>query len=52
MQKVPYPTYRFSIKPEQLGVWVDVLTEEAVDDDGIMDVVRARMRESNVEESA
>ncbi len=27
VKKVPYPTYRFAIKPEQLGVWVDVLTE-------------------------
>jgi ABC-type nitrate/sulfonate/bicarbonate transport system substrate-binding protein len=27
VQKVPYPTYRFTIKPEELGVWVDVLTE-------------------------
>jgi NitT/TauT family transport system substrate-binding protein len=27
VQKIPYPTYRFPIKPEQLGVWVDVLTE-------------------------
>jgi ABC-type nitrate/sulfonate/bicarbonate transport system substrate-binding protein len=25
--KVPYPTYRFTLKPEELGVWVDVLTE-------------------------
>jgi ABC-type nitrate/sulfonate/bicarbonate transport system substrate-binding protein len=27
VQKVPYPTYRFTIKPEELAVWVDVLTE-------------------------
>jgi NitT/TauT family transport system substrate-binding protein len=27
VQKVPYPTYRFSIQPEQLRVWVDVLTD-------------------------
>ena len=27
VQKVPYPTYRFTIKPEELGVWVDVLIE-------------------------
>lgn len=25
--KVPYPTYRFTLKPEELGVWVDVLAE-------------------------
>lgn len=23
--KVPYPTYRFRLKPQELGVWVDVL---------------------------
>jgi ABC-type nitrate/sulfonate/bicarbonate transport system substrate-binding protein len=27
VQKVPYPTYRFTIKPEELGVWVEVLIE-------------------------
>ncbi|MPZ55925.1 MAG: PhnD/SsuA/transferrin family substrate-binding protein [Rhizobiales bacterium] len=27
VQKVPFPTYSFTIKPEQLGVWVDVLNE-------------------------
>ena len=27
VQKVPYPTYRFTLKPEELGVWVDVLTD-------------------------
>jgi ABC-type nitrate/sulfonate/bicarbonate transport system substrate-binding protein len=27
VEKVPYPTYRFTIKPEELGVWVDVLNE-------------------------
>jgi ABC-type nitrate/sulfonate/bicarbonate transport system substrate-binding protein len=25
--KVPYPTYRFTLKPEELGVWVDVLAD-------------------------
>jgi hypothetical protein len=25
VQKVPLPTYRFTIKPDELGVWIDVL---------------------------
>jgi hypothetical protein len=25
--KVPLPTYRFTIKPEELGVWIDVLRD-------------------------
>lgn len=25
--KVPYPTYRFTLKPEELGAWVDVLND-------------------------
>jgi hypothetical protein len=24
---VPLPTYRFTIKPEEMAVWADVLTE-------------------------
>ena len=27
VQSVPYPTYSFTIKPDQLAVWIDVLTE-------------------------
>ena len=27
LNKVPLPTYRFTIKPEELAVWVDVLNE-------------------------
>jgi NitT/TauT family transport system substrate-binding protein len=27
VQKVPLPTYRFTIKPEELGVWIDVLKD-------------------------
>jgi ABC-type nitrate/sulfonate/bicarbonate transport system substrate-binding protein len=27
VQQIPYPTYRFPIKPEQLAVWVDVLKD-------------------------
>jgi NitT/TauT family transport system substrate-binding protein len=27
VQNVPLPTYRFTIKPEEMAVWVDVLTE-------------------------
>jgi NitT/TauT family transport system substrate-binding protein len=25
--KVPLPTYRFTIKPDELGVWIDVLKD-------------------------
>ena len=25
--KVPLPTYRFTIKPEELGVWIEVLKD-------------------------
>jgi NitT/TauT family transport system substrate-binding protein len=27
VQKVPLPTFRFTIKPDELGVWIDVLKE-------------------------
>jgi NitT/TauT family transport system substrate-binding protein len=27
VQKVPLPTYRFTIKPQEMAVWTDVLTE-------------------------
>jgi ABC-type nitrate/sulfonate/bicarbonate transport system substrate-binding protein len=27
VEKVPLPTYRFTIKPEEMAVWADVLTE-------------------------
>lgn len=27
VQKIPYPTYRFTLKPEQLAIWVDVLKD-------------------------
>lgn len=27
VQRVPMPTFRFTLKPEDLGVWVDVLTD-------------------------
>jgi NitT/TauT family transport system substrate-binding protein len=27
VQKVPLPTYRFTIKPEELGVWIGVLKD-------------------------
>jgi NitT/TauT family transport system substrate-binding protein len=27
VQKVPLPTYRFTIKPQEMAVWADVLTE-------------------------
>jgi NitT/TauT family transport system substrate-binding protein len=27
VQKVPLPTYRFTIKPDELGVWIDVLND-------------------------
>ena len=27
VQKVPLPTYRFTIKPDELGVWIDVLKD-------------------------
>ena len=26
-RKVPLPTYRFTIKPDELGVWIDVLKD-------------------------
>jgi len=27
VQRVPFPTYRFTIKVQELAVWADVLTE-------------------------
>jgi NitT/TauT family transport system substrate-binding protein len=27
VQKVPLPTYRFTIHPDELGVWIDVLKD-------------------------